>query len=309
MSLVKAADRSKGNLSSDPSANELRQPTTSQVWAYTCATANNLNPESHYLFRYALMKPRDPNSPHDQALATTEDATVQAASDNGTGDSMTQASGNEALQLADERRGSISAADTGEEDGNGNGNGASQKEDKGPPLPPRPFLFPVLERPGTAKGKRSALQQAKPTIALSSIDIQTLSFPDGTRGTFSTPASRSVSNSVSGTQGGQSTPGRNASHNGSEADDSASVMSYAPTLKANGDLASLLDDGLNTQSPAWKLLNSQADAANIFERVEYEDASLTNFEHEFDEIEEVDSKEGGNEGGISLIVQSTRSKT
>jgi hypothetical protein len=72
-------------------------------------------------------------------------------------------------------------------------------------------------------------------------------------------------------------------------------MSYAPTLRANGDLASLLDDGLNTQSPAWRLLSTQADSINPFETVEYEDTSLVDFEHEFDEIDAVDSK-GGNEG-------------
>jgi hypothetical protein len=73
-------------------------------------------------------------------------------------------------------------------------------------------------------------------------------------------------------------------------------MSYTPTLRgANGDLASLLDEGLNSQSPAWKLLTSQADSVNPFEKTEYDDLSLINFEHEFDEIEAVDSK-GGNEG-------------
>jgi hypothetical protein len=76
-------------------------------------------------------------------------------------------------------------------------------------------------------------------------------------------------------------------------------MSYTPTLRgANGDLASLLDEGLNSQSPAWKLLTSQADSVNPFEKIEYDDLSSINFEHEFDEIEAVDSK-GGNEG-VSL---------
>jgi hypothetical protein len=72
-------------------------------------------------------------------------------------------------------------------------------------------------------------------------------------------------------------------------------MSYAPTLKANGDLASLLDEGLNSQSPAWRLLSSQADTVDPFETTEREDLSLSNFEQEFDEIEAVDSQ-GGNEG-------------
>jgi hypothetical protein len=142
--------------------------------------------------------------------------------------------------------------------------------------------------------------QAKPTTAISSVDIQTLSFPDGTRGTFSTPASRSVSESVSisGTPGGQSTPSRKG-RNGSDFDDATSLMSYVPTLRANGDLASLLDEGLSSQSPAWKLLSSQAESVNPFEKVDYEDLSLVNFDHEFDEIEAVHQK-GGNEGRIVI---------
>jgi hypothetical protein len=72
-------------------------------------------------------------------------------------------------------------------------------------------------------------------------------------------------------------------------------MSYAPTLRANGDLASLLDEGLNSQSPAWRLLSSQADRVDPFETVEYEDQSLVHFDHEFDEIDAVESQ-GGNEG-------------
>ncbi|KAH8676626.1 trafficking protein Mon1-domain-containing protein [Tricladium varicosporioides] len=172
-----------------------------------------------------------------------------------------------------------------------------------PPLPPRPSLLSTTERPVTplSPTKRPALQ-SKPTTAVSSVDIQTLQFPDGTRGTFSTPASRSVSESasVSGLSVGQRTPSRKVSYNGnSELDDSNSIMSYAPTLRANGDLASLLDEGLNTQSPAWKLLSTQADTVNPFELVEFQDVSLLNFDHEFDEIEAVDSK-GGNEEQVLL---------
>jgi hypothetical protein len=167
-----------------------------------------------------------------------------------------------------------------------------------PPLPPRPSL--LGDRPNTPLSveKRPPLQ-SKPTTALSSVDIQTLSFPDGSRGTFSTPASRSVSEAVPGLSAGTSTPrSRKVSHNGGEFDDSTSLMSYAPTLRANGDLASLLDEGLNSQSPAWKLLSSQADTVNPFETIEFEDNALVNFDHEFDEIEAVDTK-GGNEGNFS----------
>lgn len=78
-------------------------------------------------------------------------------------------------------------------------------------------------------------------------------------------------------------------------------MSYAPTLRANGDLASLLDEGLNSQSAAWKLLSTQTESVNPFEAVDYEDASLVNFEHEFDEIEAVDNK--GSNGGKSCYIR------
>ena len=74
-------------------------------------------------------------------------------------------------------------------------------------------------------------------------------------------------------------------------------MSYAPTLRANGDLASLLAEGPNSQSPAWRLLSSQADTVDPFETSDYEDISLANFEHEFDDIEAVDGQ-GGNEGHL-----------
>ena len=235
-----------------------------------------------------------PGSSNDKkAGAKTDQPTVQATSENGTGYAMTLDGENE--------------ASTGAGDAVAMGNDEVVPpieqhpiEEQRPPLPPRPSLLQVASRPGTVRSKdkqRPALQ-SKPTTAISSVDIQTLSFPDGSRGTFPTPASRSASESVSvsATSGGQSTPSRAVGHKDSEVDDSTSLMSYAPTLKVNGgDLSSLLDEGLNTQSPAWKLLSSQSDNVNPFESVEYEDFSLLNFEQEFDEIEAVDSK-GGNEG-------------
>jgi hypothetical protein len=125
------------------------------------------------------------------------------------------------------------------------------------------------------------------TTALSSIDIQTLSFPDGTRGTFST-TNHSKPASISGS--------RKVSQNGSDIDDNTSLMSYAPTSHAAGDLSSLVGDGSNAHSPAWRLLSSQADSTNLFENIEYnEDDRLSTFEREFDEVPDTDSK-GGNEG-------------
>ena len=100
------------------------------------------------------------------------------------------------------------------------------QEEQLPPLPPRPSLLQATNRPATPTERRPTLQ-SKATTAVSSVDIQTLSFPDGTRGTFSTPASRAVSEPASGVSGGQNTPSRKPSRTGSEVggDDSASLKS------------------------------------------------------------------------------------
>lgn len=163
--------------------------------------------------------------------------------------------------------------------------------DSRPPLPPRPSLLRPANRPGSSYA-------SKPTTGFSPIDIQTLSFPDGSRGTFQTPTSRSVSvsESISGASGGHSTPSRKIGLAGSEFDDSASLRSYAPTMRANGDLASLLDEGLSSKSAAWKLLSTQTESVNAFEQTDYEDSSLVNFEQEFDEVEAVENT--GANGGI-----------
>jgi hypothetical protein len=168
-------------------------------------------------------------------------------------------------------------------------------EEQRPPLPPRPSLLQTGNGSTSPQSPSTSALQAKATTAVSSLDIQTLSFPDGSRGTFSTPTSGAVSESLSELPQGQGTPSRKVNRNGSDLDDDASLMSIAPTLRGPGDLASLLDDELNTQSPAWRLLNSQTESANLFETTEFEDASLVDFDHEFDEIEAVDSQKG-NEG-------------
>jgi hypothetical protein len=175
-----------------------------------------------------------------------------------------------------------------------NGDAVGQR----PPLPPRPSLLQSASTPTAqhSSATRPSLS-SRPTTALSSVDIQTLTFPDGSRGTFSTPAGRAVSESLlPSLSTGQSTPSRKFSRNGSEGDDNASLMSYAPTTRPDGDLFSLLDSGLNTKSPAWRMLSAQADKPNSVETIEYEDVSLASFEREFDPLDEVDSKYAGNEG-------------
>lgn len=165
-----------------------------------------------------------------------------------------------------------------------------------PALPPRPIVLQSPPRPPsspsppvsrTTSTKKPRLQ-SQPTTALSSIDIQTLSFPDGSRGTF--PISNDHPNAASLSES------RKVGQKSTEADDFASLTSYNPSLRVGGDLESLLGNGFNTQSPAWKLLNSQTDSGTPFETIHFdEDDWLAAFEHELDEVAEVNSKEG-NEG-------------
>ncbi|KAL6403573.1 hypothetical protein AUP68_12929 [Ilyonectria robusta] len=59
----------------------------------------------------------------------------------------------------------------------------SQDDDHRPPLPPRP---------STSAGADPKSLQAQATTAITPVDIQTLSFPDGSRGTFQTLGPDSV---------------------------------------------------------------------------------------------------------------------
>jgi hypothetical protein len=153
-----------------------------------------------------------------------------------------------------------------------------------PPLPPR-------RKPDAEAGPL----QAKPTTAISSIEIQTLSFPDGSRGTFSRPASRSVSSPMPSTSGnvspsyfGLTTANSNSN---SDRDESMSVMSFAPTTRPTGDLASLVAGELNRKSRAWNLLRSQSANVQPFESIKISTpGGLTSFETEFDEIPELDGE-------------------
>lgn len=166
-----------------------------------------------------------------------------------------------------------------------------------PPLPPRPSMAGASQRkisttlveatlPKDAKteGKRPRLQST-PTTALSSIDIQTISFPDGSRETYSTSHNNAAGESISGTST------RKASQTGSETDDIASLSSRVPTLRASDDLQSLLDESLNSESLAWRMLNIQSDPGN-FDDIG-SDTQLATFDKEFDEIA---AAEDGNEG-------------
>ncbi|KXX74263.1 Vacuolar fusion protein MON1 [Madurella mycetomatis] len=143
-----------------------------------------------------------------------------------------------------------------------------------PPLPPR--------RKSAAEGPiQVPSAQSKPTTAISSIDISTLSFPDGSRGTFPTNATRVVSTPLAS---GHVTPSRDGTAGGDVAD-AMSVMSFAPTLRPHGDLASLVAGELNRKSRAWNLLRSQSKTVQPFESIELgASGDLTGFEREFDGI-------------------------
>jgi hypothetical protein len=175
---------------------------------------------------------------------------------------------------------------------------------KRPPLPLRPSTARGDGRPSTPRGPLSPSSQrpqlqSKPTTAISSVDIQTVSFPDGSRETYPTNSNR-----YAAAKEPPGTPSRKPSRTNSEGDESGSLMSPAPTFRATGDLESLLGDSLTAQSPAWRMLSTQADSVNPFESVEFDfDDNLSTFQQEFDEIAEVDTKTG-NEG--TLIWESCR---
>ncbi|KND95317.1 Vacuolar fusion protein MON1 [Tolypocladium ophioglossoides CBS 100239] len=157
----------------------------------------------------------------------------------------------------------------------------SSGDEQQPPLPPR--------RPSATSPDSRALQ-AHATTAITPVDIQTLSFPDGSRGTFSTPGTRSVSTPIGS---GYASPSHKASVSGGEGgDDAGSVMSFAPTMRPAGDIASLLAGELNRKSPAWNLLQSQSAAIQPFERSRRGTQDrLADFEQEFEPMPEETGKQ------------------
>lgn len=152
-----------------------------------------------------------------------------------------------------------------------------------PPLPPRP----APARDHATRPRDIKPLQGEATTALSSFDIQTLTFPDGSRGTFSVPGVRAVSTPSRSTSG-YVTP----SHSVGDGEDAMSVMSLAPTARPPGDIASLLVGEFNRKSPAWNLLRAQSALTPPFEPARL-DASdpLVDFRREFDDVP--DSGEDG----------------
>lgn len=187
-----------------------------------------------------------------------------------------------------------------------NGSEQVSREGTPPPLPPRPKAAQTSERPQSPAGPltapRSSSQsrndtkpalQSKPTTALSLTDIQTQSHGGDEQRT--SPTSRNFS------YGGFKKSFM--SRSGSEGDDSASVMSYAPTLEAGMDMESMLGDVLGDASrPPLKPATprSQEEEQLFVQDEAFEDA----FEHEFDELDDITS-DGLNE---DAVLQQWRSK-
>ncbi|KAH6898349.1 trafficking protein Mon1-domain-containing protein [Thelonectria olida] len=151
---------------------------------------------------------------------------------------------------------------------------ASGDDDYRPPLPPRPQSLSA----------DSKTFPAQATTAITPVEIQTLSFPDGSRGTFPTPGPDAV---PSPADSGHATPSRHEDSIAGEADETASIMSFAPTMRPAGDIASLLVGELHKKSAAWNMLRGQSATVQPFEasRIGPEDR-LADFDQEFTPLPE-----------------------
>ncbi|TDZ27175.1 Vacuolar fusion protein MON1 [Colletotrichum spinosum] len=174
----------------------------------------------------------------------------------------------------------------------GEDNYNSPGEEQPPPLPPRPSLDDSTH----SIDARMAMSSA--TTAVTPLDIQTLSFPDGSRGTFSMSGTRAVSAPVKAMDSGQTTPTRRVH----EREDSMSVASFAPTLRPPGDIASLLVSEFNKRSPAWNLLRSQSATVQPFEMLRMDDTTrnLAGFENEFDALPDESDANVKDEDRVSI---------
>ncbi|KAL7818208.1 trafficking protein Mon1 domain-containing protein [Trichoderma aethiopicum] len=148
----------------------------------------------------------------------------------------------------------------------------SSPEEQPPPLPPRPAA-----RTSSDASANAQTLQGQATTAITPLDIQTLSFPDGTRGTFSTPTARPVSTPGSG----YTSPSRRPSNSGLEGDDVGSIMSFAPTMRPAGDIASLLTSSLSRKSAAWNSLKLQSNVQPFEKHHRGAHDRLADFEREF----------------------------
>lgn len=166
-----------------------------------------------------------------------------------------------------------------------------------PPLPPRPANLDLLDDrpPGSIRlSKRASRPQllSKSTTAVSLADVHTGNYHEGSNigSNLASPAQRAISRGQS-----SATITRFVSRAGSDAGDSNSVRSFAPTVA--GEVESLLGDVQDEQAtPAWKALSAQLEHDNPFEHIFADDEIFSiKIHHEFDEMETFNA-DGSNEG-------------
>ena len=173
-------------------------------------------------------------------------------------------------------------------------------EELRPPLPPRPKRDHQAKGTACAEDEASQFSKSSPrpplrttaTTALSLTDIQTHSFPDGSRETYSSLSARS-----------RTSPGeafgaidRHLSRSGSETGDTSSIRSILPNPEAGGDVESLLGEvlGNGNERLAWKRNSRPRSASNTFE-AHGDDGLPVKFSREFDALDEL-KEDGSNEG-------------
>ncbi|KAI4288704.1 MAG: hypothetical protein L6R35_002025 [Caloplaca aegaea] len=173
------------------------------------------------------------------------------------------------------------------------GNNDTFNAEEPPPLPPRPARWNPLQQtssvapaafPTTQASARPRLQ-ATATTAVSRPDIHTQSFQDGSHeiSTNSTQLSPPLKSWT-----GWGSIKRLKIHDG---DDSASIRSYAPTLGTAGDAESLLGDVLGSEhTSGWNILSRQLEETGLqLPDAPDDEEILHGFDHEFDEIDSLDS--------------------
>ncbi|KAF4556217.1 putative trafficking protein Mon1 [Elsinoe fawcettii] len=125
--------------------------------------------------------------------------------------------------------------------------------------------------------------QARPTTALSVTDAQFDGPPDE-------PSPKSFIKSIS-RRPSHAYLGRAVSRAASEAGDTSSILSYAPSVDFGGPTESLLGEiSSHPATPAWQALSAQLEIDNPFDRIFAEDDIFSaRFQQEFDEVEEVNA--------------------
>ena len=183
-----------------------------------------------------------------------------------------------------------------------------------PSLPPRRATLGLMGSPTSQKSSTHSLRvpkrtprpslQGTATTAVTLTDIHTHLRSDGPP---RTPARslRSMSSRMSlrSMRADVSTPsGQYRSRAASEADETASLRSSAPTAGMT-DAESILGDILLTdqRSPGWKVLSEQSEKGSGIPVVPFDLGEPTaDFNREFDEIPDIDA-DGSNEGGHPVI--------